>query len=629
MTITPDPAQSWACLVGVSTYPKDDGLDDLPAVRNNIDALREILTDPLGTGLPDEHCVIIENPANVQELALQVEDVARKATDMFLLYFAGHGLIDPNVDGRLYLATSHALQDRPHFTSLAYDDVRRAMLSSVARNKVVVLDCCFSGLAHGTMAGNAAQVAGQLDIRGSCVLTATKSNQLAKAPTEAVFTAFTGQLVDVLRSGVTGGPELIDVTMLHEQLLYRLRSAGLPEPRISGTDTIGRLSLAINASWRPADAAKDPINFADTNEVYRIGAHLERKDDTAMAERVYRRALAAGNLDAMLMLGRLNEERGNGVRAERWYRESAGRAQPKGMGQLGRFFYIQGAFDEAELWFRKAAEAGELHVAELLGDLLTRRGATDEAQHWYRTAIRGGRTRGMIGLGTLLEQQGDLEAAIAWYGRAADAGDPEGWTCLGLLAASDEGLQEEAEGWLGKAVAAGEPRALVDRGIRHLGRNEQAAAVRCFRAAAEAGSNDGMVRLGQQLNEAGDTAEVLGEAMHWFQRAAKNGEGQAMVELGKMYQRFGDDSTAEDWYRRGLRVNVAIGMPPLLKLLVGRGDRNEAERVCRTYAEAGDIVGMAALAIFLESQGQEAEAKRWQARAEAASPRPGPAPSGS
>ncbi|WP_051714545.1 caspase, EACC1-associated type [Nocardia rhamnosiphila] len=615
--VMPDPARSWACLIGVGTYPRDDGLDDLPAVPNNLDALHEILTDPLLAGLPDDHCVVIRDPVNAQELALRVEDVAGRATDMFLVYFAGHGLIDSYFDGRLYLATSHALEGKPHFTSLAYDDLRRAMLHSSARNKVVVLDCCFSGQAHGTMAGSAAQVAGQLDIRGTCVLTATKSNEMAKAPAGEVFTAYTGQLVDVLRCGVADGPELVDITTLHEQLLYRLRSAGLPEPRMSGSDTIGRLPLVRNASWRAAGAGNEPVDLADPAQVYGLGSRLEAEGHPEAAGQLYRRAISAGNTDVMLLLGAHHQERENDTRAERWYREAAGTGLPDGMTLLGTFLHNRGAFDEAESWYRKAAEAGQPRAAELLGEVLERRGDTGAAERWYRAAVDAGRTRSMIRMGGLLERRGEPGQAVSWYRRAVDAGDAAGWTCLGMMAA-EQGATIEADAWLRKAAAAGEPDAMTNLGIRHLARNERAAGIRWFGEAAAAGSTDGMVRLGNELMEAGDTAA----AERWFRSAAREGNGLAMVEIGKIREAAGDLAEAEDWYRRGVRAGAHIGVIALVKLLILRDRWDEAERVCRASAEAGRAEGMSVLGMLLEQRGDPIEARYWQEAARAVLPDP-------
>jgi TPR repeat protein len=610
--VLPDPAGSWACLVGVSTYPQDAGLEDLPSVPNNLDALREILTDPEIAGLPEEHCVLIQEPANVQELALRIEEVAGRATDLFLLYFAGHGLIDPYYDGRLYLATAHALQDKPHFTSLAYDDLRRAMVSSAARRKVVVLDCCFSGRAHGTMSGSAAQVAGQLDIQGSCVLTATKNNQLAKAPAGAAYTAYTGHLVDVLRSGVAGGPELIDIMTLHEQLLHRLRSAGLPEPRLSAIDTIGRLSLVRNASWR-LPGAGDPVDLTDPAEVFRVGSRLEENGEPAAAERLYRRAVSAGNTDAMLMLGIFHEGRADRVRAERWYRDSAGRGSAVGMLALGACLEKQEKPGEAESWYRKAAEFGKPAAMEGVARLAEKHGDDGEAERWYGKAAEAGSVAAMINLGGLLDRRGDEPGASSWYHRAADAGHTVGWTCLGLMCA-DRGRQDEAHAWFGKAAAAGEPGAMINLGVRALERNRQAEALRWFGGAAEAGSTDGMVRLGKELKRVGDAAG----ARPWFARAAAQGNGQGMVEVGRLHEEAGDAAAAESWYRRGIEAGSDLGVVNLSRLLGERGRWDEAQRVIRASAEAGQVAGMVLLGQILANRGDPDEARYWQDRARSA-----------
>ncbi|GAA0827965.1 tetratricopeptide repeat protein [Streptosporangium amethystogenes subsp. fukuiense] len=610
--VMPDPDRSWACLIGVSTYPKDDGLGDFPAVPNNLDALHEILTDPLVGGLLDDHCVVIQDPTNAQELALQVEDIAIRATDMLFVYFAGHGLIDPNFDGRLYLATSHTLQHRPHFTSLAYDDLRRAMLSSGARRKVVVLDCCFSGLAHGFMSGGVAHVAGQLDIRGTCVLTATKNNELAKAPAGAAFTAYTGNLVDVLRSGVAGGPELIDIATLHEQLQLRLRSAGLPEPRVSSSDTIGRLSLVRNASWRPV-GAEDPVDLTDPNEVYRMGSRLEENGRPDEAERLYRRSVSAGNTGAMLMLGSLCADRGDWARAERWYRESAEKGNATGMIALGAWLERQGKLREADSWYREAAEFDQPIAMEGIGRLAEKRGDVNEAERWYRKSAEAGRTGAMIALGALFDRRDDEIGATSWYLRAAGTGDAVGWTCLGLMSA-DRGRQSEADAWYYRAAAAGEPSAMINLGSQALERDERAEAIQWFRKAAEAGSDDGMVRLGDELQRAGN----VDDAARWFLRASEQGNGRGMVAMGKLYEEAGDTAAAEDCYRRSIRAGFDQGVLALAGLLVTRGEWDEIEQLCRPLAEAGRIPAMTVLGLVLERRGRSDEAKYWQDQVRAA-----------
>lgn len=85
---------------------------------------------------------------------------------------------------------------------------------------------------------------------------------------------------------------------------------------------------------------------------------------------------------------------------------------------------------------------------------------------------------------------------------------------------------------------------------------------RLYRAAAAAGSLDGMTRLGFLVEgelRAGYEARVPGtgagnleEAIKWYRKAAEGGHAQAAFLLGRLYaEKLGDWANAEPWYRRG------------------------------------------------------------------------------
>jgi hypothetical protein len=61
----PDLQRSYAVLIGTSTYHFSE-LADLPAVRNNLDGLAEILTDQALGWLPAERCVVLSDPTDVR-----------------------------------------------------------------------------------------------------------------------------------------------------------------------------------------------------------------------------------------------------------------------------------------------------------------------------------------------------------------------------------------------------------------------------------------------------------------------------------------------------------------------------------------------------------------------------------
>jgi hypothetical protein len=245
----PDPVQSRALLVGTSRYV-DDSLHDLPAVANNLTDLAEALTAAgRGTLLP-QSCTVLHNPADLPTLGRTLSRLAGEATDLFLVYYAGHGLTGPR-GNELYLALAGTESDDPYYSALRFDGIRRAMRASPARTRVLLLDCCFSGRAiDDVMAGTREIVLGQLDVAGTYTLTATPANETAMAPLGARNTAFTGALLSVL-AGVKSGSELLTLGEIYAELLRIAQLDGLPRPQQRGTDTAAGLALARNAAYRP------------------------------------------------------------------------------------------------------------------------------------------------------------------------------------------------------------------------------------------------------------------------------------------------------------------------------------------------------------------------------------------
>ncbi|MFH8681366.1 SUMF1/EgtB/PvdO family nonheme iron enzyme [Streptomyces lydicus] len=236
-------------LVGTHTY-EHPGLHDLPAVRNNVGRLRELVRDSGLWGLAEEHCRVLGQPDR-QGMLNAVYDAAAEASDTMVLYYAGHGLVHPQ-SGELHLALPGSDPDRPH-TAVRYEELRSILLSPVggrpsARRKVVVLDCCWSGLALGGM--DAGDLAPAAAVHGAFVLTATAATRQALAVPGETYTAFTGELIDVVGSGVVGGSALLSMAELYERVTQALAAKGRPLPRQSNIDLGWRISLFRNRAYR-------------------------------------------------------------------------------------------------------------------------------------------------------------------------------------------------------------------------------------------------------------------------------------------------------------------------------------------------------------------------------------------
>ncbi|MGH3707831.1 MAG: caspase family protein [Pseudonocardiaceae bacterium] len=147
----PRPARSRALLIGASHFTvAGPDLPDIPAVQANLTALRQTLTSPDTGVLKPESCRVLTDPATVDEVGTALSELAATATDLLLVYYAGHGLVDDR--GRLHLALAHTHPHRARWTAFPLELLREEIANSAAATRVLILDCCFSGRAIEAMA---------------------------------------------------------------------------------------------------------------------------------------------------------------------------------------------------------------------------------------------------------------------------------------------------------------------------------------------------------------------------------------------------------------------------------------------------------------------------------------------
>ena len=142
----PDIHRSRAVLIGVSDFLH---LPPLPSVASNLRGLTTCLGDTDLWGLLESNCIIVAQPTSSGEIIDSVEEAAGEAEDTLFVYYAGHGLVD-GWNGELSLTLAGSVQGRAH-TATPYEWVRRAIVNSRAGRRILILDCCYSGRALGTM----------------------------------------------------------------------------------------------------------------------------------------------------------------------------------------------------------------------------------------------------------------------------------------------------------------------------------------------------------------------------------------------------------------------------------------------------------------------------------------------
>ncbi|MFJ2008551.1 caspase, EACC1-associated type [Streptomyces chartreusis] len=260
----PQARSSRAVLFGVHAFTDFPSLD---GVSRNIPALLAQLTDPEVGALSEETCVVLPAHSGQACVLDAVCQAGEEADDLLLVYYAGHGHFDRG--GGLLLATETSSRTRLH-RSVPYEAIRECVELSRARRKVVIVDCCYSGLAL-RMGEASTDAADPLAIEGACVLTSAAETERSLCLAEG--SVFTLALVDVLRDGLKG--VLPDGRQGHEQTHLRTvdvfagirdRLAGrivddlpVPEPRIATRGDGHKIPLVRNRAFTkppaPADAA--------------------------------------------------------------------------------------------------------------------------------------------------------------------------------------------------------------------------------------------------------------------------------------------------------------------------------------------------------------------------------------
>ena len=239
----------------IATYHyQDTGLRQLTAPAHDAEALAAVLEDPAIAGF--EVTTLINEPQHRVGEAIGDFYRDRRRDDLTLLYFTGHGLKDD--DGRLYLAMTNTRRDSLLFTALSAEQIDQAMEGCVSRQKVLVLDCCYSGaFPAGRIAKADASVHAleRFQGRGRTVLTASDATQYSfegdQPHGQATPSVFTRYLVAGLRDGSADLDGDGDITIdelysyIHDRVVEEM-----PQQRPKKQDNVeGRTIIAKNVNW--------------------------------------------------------------------------------------------------------------------------------------------------------------------------------------------------------------------------------------------------------------------------------------------------------------------------------------------------------------------------------------------
>lgn len=249
--MTEAPPRWQALLVGVSTYVHGTSGPGFAQALNSQGELARALDRDM-PGLHGDSLVPLPEPRYAHEVTDAVAALnARHDTDAraglggsgLLFYYCGHGM---NARGELCLAMAESIDDRYNRrrTGLALGDLMLTVLASKwPRQRVVlILDCCFSGLAEAEPEAESAHL-----------LMAVGPKVLATHDPRGVGpTHFTGALVDLLRRGDPEAGAWIDLDTAFRLLEPRLVRRHGPDraPRQRPVGDSGSIVLGPNHAHR-------------------------------------------------------------------------------------------------------------------------------------------------------------------------------------------------------------------------------------------------------------------------------------------------------------------------------------------------------------------------------------------
>ncbi|MDX6389270.1 MAG: hypothetical protein QOJ73_333 [Streptosporangiaceae bacterium] len=472
------PDQSWAVIIGTASYICSD-LPGLPSVANNLTAFRDVLTDPQLGGLHPDHCAVIPDPSALPALGVELARVARLAEDTLIVYYAGHGLLDDH--GALFLALQETDPDHVVYTALPLAWIKQAVSDSPARSRILILDCCFSGRAIEAMASPSALVSGQIEIAGAYTLTSAPANEPARAPAGARYTAFTAELLNILRNGLENGTEGLSLGDVYLELKRAHLARGLPPPQQRNTATVDRLGIVRNMAYQcatllgPSGPTPDvppalwpPPPSSDEPAAPSVGGILERDHapaplwasglaawragDLDGADQLIRHAIESATDDhaiwaASIVLGLLRRDGHRDLEAAEALLERAIDCDDAQLAALGRLhrgcvLELRGDTCGAERDYRQLIIDTPVmdcaaFAAVRLGWLLTDKGCDEEAEQTFRAGRKLGDSPAKVwltlGLGNILMESGRSDEAADMFEEvlASENGSAKAFAALG------------------------------------------------------------------------------------------------------------------------------------------------------------------------------------------------------
>jgi hypothetical protein len=298
-----------AFLIGNQTFRADSGLLPLEGPANDLKAFGRLLSDPEHGGF--EVTEFLDKPGH--EVLPEIEQALSAAapSDLFLIYYSGHGKLDRN--GRLCLAMANTRQNALFATSIPTRHLGDIVEHSDCDQVVLLLDCCYSG-AVGVRGDVVSELRVVENARGFYIMTASSEMQAAREEEPATGGAVMGRFTAALVNGIESGAadqEYKGKVLLSDLRRYLERVVTGQTPKFFARSASG--DPLISKSPATATPLLDLDVLADLDA---LQWHRQRGAVLALVGVLLDGDAAARSAAKAALLGKLGRERDYEVRLE-------------------------------------------------------------------------------------------------------------------------------------------------------------------------------------------------------------------------------------------------------------------------------------------------------------------------
>ena len=239
----------YAYIIGSNEFLAESGLMNLVGPQKDVEDLSRLLADTERGKFEVRKYVNMNSWEITKELFFSFG--SKSSDDLLLVYFSGHGLLDE--DGDLYLSAANTDTANIAATGIRASDVLRRMQLSGARQRALVLDCCYSGAIGLHLSKGDVSTASHIQLKnisdgsGTNILTSSTDTQVSK---DGPLSMFSKYFIEGIQSG-DADRDVDGVITLHDLFTYtseNMRASSTQKPTYF--DTGSTAGIVISASGK-------------------------------------------------------------------------------------------------------------------------------------------------------------------------------------------------------------------------------------------------------------------------------------------------------------------------------------------------------------------------------------------